>query len=241
MDSMDYWAVAERDIEIQNPVTDRKMRLLEDYCDVRDGLKVLDVGCGKAWLMRQWAERYAIEGTGVELNPHFLRNARERSTKLARGTLEFVHSAALDFKPEPASYDIVLCLGASFALGGFVEAIEWMVDAARPGGSIVIGELILKHRPAVVANQVFPPDAVDSIAIIERHGAEVSATISASDADFERYVSHHRHNTLTWAREHPDHKDHAEMLKKSRDEWRKYLQTVRPHLGWTIFVGRKPG
>ncbi len=68
----DYWAIAEADIEIQNPMTDRKLRLLEDYCDVRDGLKVLDVGCGKAWVMRQWAERYDIEGTGLETNPAFL-------------------------------------------------------------------------------------------------------------------------------------------------------------------------
>ena len=29
MDAETYWAIAERDIEIQNPVTDRKLRLLE--------------------------------------------------------------------------------------------------------------------------------------------------------------------------------------------------------------------
>ena len=72
MDILQYWAIADRDVEIQNPITDRKLRLLEDYCDVRDGLKVLDVGCGKAWLLRQWAERHAIEGTGNDINPRFL-------------------------------------------------------------------------------------------------------------------------------------------------------------------------
>ena len=77
MNQSDYWAIAEADIEIQNPVTDRKLRLLDDYCDVRDGLKVLDVGCGKAWVMRQWADRYDIDGTGLETNPAFLSFARE--------------------------------------------------------------------------------------------------------------------------------------------------------------------
>src|SRR6185312_445743 len=43
-----------------------------DYCDVHDGLSVLDVGCGKAWVMRQWAERFAITGTGLETNRHFI-------------------------------------------------------------------------------------------------------------------------------------------------------------------------
>ena len=44
MDLKDYWAIAEADIEIQNPVTDRKLRLLDDYCDIRDGLRVMDMG-----------------------------------------------------------------------------------------------------------------------------------------------------------------------------------------------------
>ncbi|MEO7221513.1 MAG: methionine biosynthesis protein MetW, partial [Devosia sp.] len=87
MQQEDYWAIAEADIEIQNPVTDRKLRLLEDYCDVRDGIKVIDIGCGKAWLMRQWAERYDIEGTGLETNPAFLDFARNRRPK--RGSITY--------------------------------------------------------------------------------------------------------------------------------------------------------
>jgi SAM-dependent methyltransferase len=237
LDATDYWAIAEADIEIQNPVTDRKLRLLDDYCDIRDGLRVLDVGCGKAWIMRQWAERFSIEGTGLEINPAFLDFARRRPP--ARGKLEFVEGPAEAFEPVPESYDVVLCLGASFALGGFVQAVEWMVRAARPGGTVVIGELTLKHRPTVNTHQHLPLDPVDSMGVVERHGAEVSAMISASDADFERYASHHRHATLRWAREHPQHPDHDDVLDRSREGWTYYLRTIRPMLGWTIFVGRK--
>jgi SAM-dependent methyltransferase len=239
LDATDYWAIAEADIEIQNPVTDRKLRLLDDYCDIRNGLRVLDIGCGKAWIMRQWAERFSIAGTGLELNPAFLNFARSRHP--ARGTLDFVEGPAEAFEPEPQSYDVVLCLGASFALGGFVQAVEWMVRAARPGGAVVIGDLTLKHRPVVNTHQHLPLDPVEAMGVVERHGAEVSALISASDADFERYASHHRHATLRWAREHPDHPDHEDVLDRSREGWTHYLRTVRPMLGWTIFVGRKAG
>jgi cyclopropane fatty-acyl-phospholipid synthase-like methyltransferase len=238
MDSESYWAIAEADLEIQNPVTDRKLRLLDDYCDIRDGQKVLDIGCGKAWVMRGWADRFAIEGTGLELNRHFRDYAAGRPP--ARGRIAYVPGPAAEFDGPSDGYDIVMCLGAAFALGGLVEAIDRMVTLARPGGRIVLGEMTLKHRPASAQGEILPHDALDTIAIVERHGAEVSATISASDADFERYVSHHRHSTLTWARLHPKHPDHAEVLTRSRADWNYYLQWIRPYLGWTIFVGRKP-
>ncbi len=237
MEQADYWAIAEADIEIQNPVTDRKLRLLDDYCDIRDGMKVLDVGCGKAWVMRQWADRFAIEGTGLETNPAFVAAARRKAP--AKGKLTFIEGPAEAFGAAPQSYDVVLCLGAAFALGGFVQAVDWMAAATKPGGSIVIGDLTLKHRPTVNTHQHLPLDPVESLGVVQRHGAEVSALISASDADFERYVSHHRHATLRWARDNPDHPDHDAVLDKSRDDWNAYLRTIRPMLGWTIFVGQK--
>ncbi|MEQ1901769.1 MAG: class I SAM-dependent methyltransferase [Devosia sp.] len=239
MDLGDYWAIAEADIEIQNPVTDRKLRLLDDYCDIRDGLKILDVGCGKAWVMRQWADRFVIEGLGIETNRKFLDFAVRKHP--ARGRLEFFHGKAESFTPPKAQYDVVMCLGASFTLGGFVQAVDWMTIAAKPGAAVVIGELTLKHRPAINTHQHFPLDAVEMASVMQRHGAEVSALISASDADFERYVSHHRHSSLRWARENIGHPDHDAVLEKSRDDWNYYLKTIRPHLGWTIFVARNQG
>ncbi len=237
MNQNDYWAIAEADIEIQNPVTDRKLRLLDDYCDVRDGLKVIDIGCGKAWLMRQWAERYDIEGTGLETNPAFIEFARNR--RLKRGAITYIEGPAENFAPEAASYDVALCLGATFALGGFVQAAEWMVRAVKTGGAVVIGDLTLKHRPAVNTHQHLPLDAIELAAVMQRHGVEVSALISASDADFERYASHHRHATIHWAVENREHPDHDEVLNKSSDDWTYYLRTIRPYLGWTIVVGHK--
>lgn len=240
MNDLDYWAIAERDLEIQNPITDRKLRLLDDYCSIRDGLGVLDIGCGKAWLMRQWAERFDIRGTGLDVNPAFLDHARRKAAEQGVGNrLTFIQGPAREFEASRAAYDVALCLGTSFALGGFVEALDWMATVVRPGGSIVIGDMTLKHRPAVPTHEVLPPDALETIAIIERHGAEVCATISASDADFERYVSHHRQATLAWGRDHPQHPDHEAVLARSRNDWMHYLRTIRPMLGWTIFVGRR--
>ncbi len=237
MDQQDYWAIAEADIEIGNPVTDRKLRLLDAYCDMRDGARVLDIGCGKAWVMRQWAERFAITGTGVDTNKHLLDFARAK--KPAKGQIDYVQQSADKFRAEPASYDVVMCLGAAFTLGGFVQAVDWMADVTKPGGAIVIGELTLKHRPPVNTHQHLPLDPIETLGVVSRHGADVAAMISASDADYERFVSHHRHATLRWARQNPDHPDHDDVLDKSNDDWGNYLRVIRPLMGWTIFVGIK--
>lgn len=239
MNHHDYWAIAEADIEIQNPVTDRKLRQLDDYCDMRDGLRVLDVGCGKAWLMRKWAEQHDIEGTGLDVNRSFLEFARNHPPK--RGQITYLEGAAESLAPAPASYDVALCLGATFALGGFVQAVEWMVRAVKPGGTVVIGDLSLKHRPAVNTHQHWPLDATELAAVMQRHGTEVGALISASDADFERYASHHRHSTVRWVIQNPNHSDRDEVAEKSSADWMYYLRTIRPHLGWTILVGHKVG
>ncbi|HEY4166618.1 MAG TPA: class I SAM-dependent methyltransferase, partial [Reyranella sp.] len=236
-DQQDYWAIAERDIEIQNPVTDRKLRLLDDYCDIRDGLRVLDVGCGKAWVLRQWAERFTIDGTGLETNRKFIDFARRKPP--AKGKLSFVEGPADRFEAKPASYDVVMCLGAAFTLGGFVQAVDWMAAATKPGGALVIGDVTLRHRPEVYYHQHLPLDAVESLGVVQRHGADVSAMISASEADYERFVSHHRHSTLRWSRDNPDHPDRDDVLDKSNADWTDYLRTIRPLMGWTIFVGIK--
>jgi hypothetical protein len=103
----------------------------------------------------------------------------------------------------------------------------------------VVGDLTLKHRPAVNTHQHLPLDSVEFASVFRRHGVEVSALISASDADFERYASHHRHATIRWAIENGDHPDHDEVLNKSADDWNYYLRQIRPYLGWTIVVGHK--
>jgi cyclopropane fatty-acyl-phospholipid synthase-like methyltransferase len=236
----DYWAIAERDLDIQSPITDRKMRQLDDYCAMRDGLSVLDIGCGKGWMLRTWAETYDIRGTGIDFNPHFIRAAEEAAARKRLTTkLNFVNIDLKEFAPEAGSFDVIVCLGTSYAFGGIVQALDWMSEACKPGGSIAIGEPTLKHRPSFPLGVQLPHETIEAIALIERHGFEVSATISASDADFERYVSHHRQATLAWGREHPEHPDHAEVLKKSRETWQNYLKIIRPHYGWTIFVGRR--
>src|SRR5690242_11254450 len=144
----EYWAIVERDHEIQNPSSPEKLNLLADYCRLRDGLRLLDIGSGKGWLLCDWAARWAIDAIGLEINPWFVAAARERAAAANLGDrVTFVEGPALDFSPDPAGYDIVTCVGAAFALGSFDYAVAWMRRTLKPDGVLVIGEPFLNETP----------------------------------------------------------------------------------------------
>ena len=104
MDDNSYWAIAERDIEIQNPITDRKLRLLDDYCDIRNGLHVLDIGCGEG----QWNPilrklRPGIRYLGVDPSEYAVeRFGRERNLKLGG----FADLGGINLTK---TYDLIIC------------------------------------------------------------------------------------------------------------------------------------
>lgn len=236
----DYFAVVERDLSIQNPSSPAKMALLADYCRVRDGLRVLDVGCGKGWLLRTWAQQWAIHGTGLEINSHFLAVAREQAAAMGvADRVQFVEGPALRFVPEPASYDIVLCIGASFALDGFDAALPWMRRAVKPNGVLAIGEVFANETP-------FPPEAITeqaqelpaTVAALGEHSLELTGLIAASPDDWDQYESMHWRAAHEWAAENPAHADRAELLQHTATSRERYLRGGRRYLGWAIFVAQ---
>lgn len=240
MHSADYWAIVERDHDIQNPTSPAKLALLADYCRVRDGLRVLDVGCGKGWLLRTWAQQSAIDGTGLEINPYFLAAASEQAgTMGVADRVRFVEGPALDSQPEPASYDVVLCIGASFALGGFAAALPWMRRALKGNGVLAIGEVFANDVP-------FPPDARDeqpldlaaTVTSIQQHNLGLTSLIAASHDDWDHYESRHWRAVHEWARSNPDHPDLVEVVAQNATARARYFAWERRYLGWAIFVAQ---
>lgn len=236
----EYWAIVERDHTIQNPSSPEKLALLAEYCRLRDGLRILDVGCGKGWLLRTWASQWAIDGTGLEINPHFVATARSAATTAGLDDrVRFVEGPALDFEPEPHSYDVVMCIGAAFALGDYAAAVPWMRRALRPGGVLAIGEVFANELP-------FPPEMGDEFArdlattvgVLSDNDLDLTGMIVASLDDWDRYESQHWRAVHEWAAENPDHADRDELLRANVTSREHYLRWQRRYLGWAIFVAR---
>ncbi len=243
MEFTDFWAIIERDHSIQNPITVDKLMLLADYCQVDHGLRVLDVGCGKGTLLRLWATHWQIQGTGVDINPHFIAEAQQQAqAQGVHAQLSFVETPANAFSIKPASYDIVTNIGAIFALGTLKEAAVWMRRAVQPDGMIALGTPYLTEAlpddflREETDGPVTTYSLSDTVADIEAQGLDCMAVIAASHDDLDRYASLCLRAARQWARAHVNHPARADLLRGVAAAHKRYLRWERRYFGWAVIV-----
>jgi cyclopropane fatty-acyl-phospholipid synthase-like methyltransferase len=109
-----YYAVAERDHEIQDPTSADKIRQLGRLLRLGPESRVLDVACGKAGPALVLAAEFGCHILGVERAEDFVVAGRARIAKAGlTDRIEIVEGDASAFPLEPEAWDAALCLGAS--------------------------------------------------------------------------------------------------------------------------------
>lgn len=137
-----------------------------------------------------------------------------------------------------------MCIGASFALGGFEPALEWMTRAAKPGAAIAIGEVFARQLPfpdeisGQGRSRGYDPRTLwMTVERMRAHGLILRGIVEASDDDWNRYESLHWQAAMDWAKENPDHPDAKTMGDPSAGQ-RFHFEIDRRYIGWAIFVAR---
>ncbi|MCX2733144.1 methyltransferase domain-containing protein [Saccharopolyspora sp. NFXS83] len=231
MSDIDYFSIVESTHDIQNPSSPAKLREVAEHLEIGAGDQVLDVGSGRGW----WAGELAAMGAevvGLEINDEFVDAARKRADGAGlTDRVRHVAGPALDF--EPGTYSVVTCLGASFALGGYRAALEWMVGTLVERGRIAIGDV---HSVDGSSTDELP-SLIELVHIAEEFGVEVTGLVSASVDDWDRYESGHWKNVHSWVKRNPDHPDRHTVLADSRRFRNDYLTRERGSVGWSILIG----
>jgi SAM-dependent methyltransferase len=143
------WAVNE---EQQRPTYEEAMRRV----GLREGQRVLEVGCGTGVFLRTAADRGA-RVAGVDASASLLELAQERvpEADLRHGDMQF-----LPFEDD--SFDVVAGFNSFFFAEDMVAAIREAGRVARPGAPVVIqvwgrAERNSLEAMKVVARKYFPP------------------------------------------------------------------------------------
>jgi SAM-dependent methyltransferase len=236
------YEVAERDHDIQNPVSAEKIRLLGDYLRLKPESRVLDIACGKGGPALILAAAYGCRVWGIELRPAFAADARSRAKATGLELLIDIQTAdAAQLELEPEAWDAALCLGATFVWGTIADAARKLTPTVRRGGFVAIGEPYWRQwpLPAGADKKSYVP-LEETVKRFEQAGLVTTGLIAASDDDWDRYRSLHWRAIEEWLAEESSHADAAEILARHHRFRSEALGYERALLGWVILVGRKP-
>jgi SAM-dependent methyltransferase len=237
-----YYAVAERDHELQNPTSPAKIRILGERIRLGPETRVLDVACGTAGPAILLASEFGCRIVGVERAPEFVEAARRRVAEAHVGELvEIVEGDAAAYPIEPETFDAALCLGASFVWDDLEGTLAALTPAVRTGGHVVVGEPFWRAWPL--------PESVDdlgylplrqTVARIQAAGLNLVTLIASSDDDWDTYESLHWRALEEWLAANPDHADTATIRERHERNRETYLDHERALFGWAMFAARKP-
>lgn len=238
-----YFLVAERDHDLQNPISREKLLELGARLELGPGSEVLDIASGRGGPAVLLAREFGCRIRGIELAPEFHDAAVARAAAAGvkdRVCFELGDAAEAELAPE--SCDVAMCLGASFVWGGLAGTLDALETTVRAGGHVVVGEPYWRRLPLPddYGDRDEPFTMLDgTVDVFESGGLRIVALLASSDDDWDRYETLHWRAVEQWLSEHADDLDAAEIGVRHERYKRTYLRYGRELLGWAIFAGRK--
>lgn len=119
-----------------------------------DGPTILDVGCGQGGPTLELARLSNGHVTGLDIDQWALDELAFRAASEGLSTrVQALHGSMSNMAFEDASYDILWCEGALYALG-FEQALRDWKRLIRPGGFLVVHDMVWlrKDPPAEILN-----------------------------------------------------------------------------------------
>lgn len=244
-----FHEIAESSHRILNPFDEEKLRLVGEVCALREGMRLLDLACGKGELLAQWAQKHGIMGVGVDISATFIEAAKQRAFDMDVGDkLHFVTGDAADYPEEHHKFDLVSCVGATWIGGGLLGTLDLMHTALKPeGGLLVVGEPFWHEPPTAevcAALQCEPDTYADlggTLARLESAGYDLLEMVLANQDEWDRYEAQQWMAVTQFLAENPDDTDSDALQAWVAKNRRVYLTYGRRYLGWGVFVLRASG
>jgi ubiquinone/menaquinone biosynthesis C-methylase UbiE len=236
LDFRRYYAIVEAMHTIQNPTSPQKMDRLIDALHLTNESNVLDIGCGKGWLLNRMAERHGIRGTGIEINPWFCEAARMHPHIARAGDrITIIESDARHVMLADNYYDAAVCIGASFALGDIATCLTTLRRVVQPGGLIAVGD-IYRHDTVHQSAQWRDVPTLAQLVELVRGDGEALELITASVDEWDYYYAQQWRAAAQWKLQHRDDPEYDSFCTRADEGRTFYLNDERPYIGWSVIV-----
>ncbi len=207
--------------------------------------RVIDIAAGKAELSIRLIEHCGVSAVAVEQSPHFVKQARAAAkSRTPDGSLTVVETDAAEYRGEPESYDLVMCIGAR-PYGSRQETLRALMNLAIPGGRLLLGEGFWRCEPdpdflaflgcgkdEYVSHEQNIRDGIGA-GLAELHSEACSVE------ELDDYDGRYAAAIERYLREHPDDPD-ATQIRERIATWRTtYFRWLRDTLGFGLYLLRK--
>ena len=247
MDLWKYFDITHRHHLLCNPISMAKLDDLFALMNLGPPDRVLDIACGKGEVLLRLAETYSIEGVGVDLSPFAIKDAQRKCDERILDTdVRFLLMNGADYQPEvPQSFEVAMCLGASWIWGGHRGTLRALKEFVRPGGLVVTGEPYWIAEPS----QAFL-DAIGqredawcthhgNVEIGEEEQLSPLYSVVSSQDDWDRYEGLQWYAMAEYAQQNSDDPDLEELTERVNQSRDTYLKWGRNTLGWAVYLFRK--
>ena len=227
-----------------------KLDLICRKLDLRDGERLLDVGCGWGSLVLHAAERYGVDATGVTLSPSQADEARRRIAEAGLG--DRCRVEVLDYRAlHDGSYDKIASVGMYEHVGReeLPRYASTLAALLRPGGAL-LNHGIARVRPArdrigpFIDRYVFPDGDLQPV-------GQLLSTLEAQQFELRHIETLREHYAITlrcWVANLAAHREEAIRIAGAERErvWRLYMTGAaqafeRGELGVYQTLAQAPG
>ncbi len=255
MDGNRFSAIGHRGMEFWNPVSGGVVDQWIDGLRLSPTAQILDIGCGRAELLRRMHQRHACACIGIEPSPLALDAGIPQGTgqTIDGGEVRAINggeAGAIDLRLQKfrahdfdaASLRGIACIGSTHAVGDTLQCLQVLGDLLHADGWLWLGLGYWQRDPDQGYLDFLQCGVEEMLShegtmqFFHDHGWKVTRHHLATAEEWSTYEDGYAANIQNFLAAHPQDPDVAAM-KERIEAWRRaYLQWGRTTMGFGMYL-----
>ncbi len=135
--------LAKRSVSSFVTASSRMNTVLIEKARLKNGLRILDVGCGFGGMIRQLDKRYSnLQLVGLNIDSRQLARAKEKVLPFVKNDVSFVEGDACKMPFQDHSFDVIFAVECIFHFKSRYDFLSESTRILKPGGRIIVSDFV---------------------------------------------------------------------------------------------------